>query len=88
MNQPTLKLDIVHEDISKTLNNFIPPNTTIIKANNGYLRSSLDGLTVVFFKQLQTKSYHIVICEINEDELRKNDIAYEDLTKLNFDLIF
>ena len=86
--QPTLKLNIIHEDVCKTLIGFLPPSVTIVEASNGYQRSSLNGLTVTFFKQLLTGSYHTVVCEINEEELRKVGMKYDDLVRIKFNFIF
>lgn len=86
--QPILKLNIAYECVNKTLNGFIPVDGKTIEACNGYKRSSLNGLTVVFFKQLPTKSYHIVVCEIDEKELEKVGMKYEDLIRIDFKLTF
>ena len=86
--QPTLKLSIAYECVNKTLDGFVPADRKIIEACNGYQRSSLNGLTVVFFKKLPTESYHIVVCEIDEKELEKMGMKYEDLIRINFNLTF
>lgn len=67
--QPSMKLDIVYETVSNTLNGFHDPNSVVMHTGKEYDYYSITGNTVVFFKRLPCEMYHIVLCEIDENIL-------------------
>ena len=60
-----------------------PSNNVIKLAPNGYHYYDIDGLTVTFFRQLSNSvEYHIVICELNQNELDRRGILYDTLISM------
>ena len=85
----TLKLEIIYEGVAWYIDNFIPPgNFELISTKNGYYRYPITGRYVPFFKTLPSGAYHIVICEIDVNELVRREITYDDLCKNKFELTF
>lgn len=83
----SFKMEVVYESYNESLENMIPKGQPIVASSNGYQRASY-GATVIFFKQLQSGLYHIVVCETTEDDMKKAGITYDDLVRTDIDLIF
>lgn len=85
----TLKLDIIYEDVTNNIDYFVPEgNPELILTENGYYRYPINGRYVPFFKTLPSGEYHLVVCEIDVDELNRREITYDDLRKNKFELTF
>lgn len=85
----TLKLEIIYEGVAWYIDKFIPPgNLELISTKNGYYRYPITGRYVPFFKTLPSGEYHIVICAIDVDELKRREITYDELRKNKFELTF
>lgn len=81
-----IEVPIVQETIDYNLDNYhSASNNTIHDSNNGYKYFEIDGLTITFFRPVKTSNdilYHIVICELNQNELNELGVLYDDLLKL------
>ena len=87
--QPSMKLNIVFETTVKDMTGYYDPNSTVVHTGKEYDYYSFCGSTVTFFKQLPDGTFHIVICEINEDELlSKYGLKYDDLITKGYTFSF
>ena len=84
--QPVLKLKVTFEHECEKLDGQLPPGEEILEARNGYKRTPLCGYTMIFFKQLPSGMYHIVVCDIDEEleKMEKLGFTYEDLKGYDF----
>ena len=81
----TIEVPIVYETFDEDLDKYHnETNTKIYDAPNGYKYYELDGLTLTFFRPSPVGlKYHIVICELDQNELNSRGILYDDVLKLN-----
>ena len=84
---PSFEMEVLFDLYNESLENMLPEGQPIVTSSNGYQRASY-GPTVVFFKQLQSGLYHIVVCETTRDKMKKAGITYDDLCRTDIDLIF
>ena len=85
---PSMKLDVVYETVLNTLDGFHEPNSVVVHTGGEYDYYSITGNTVVFFKQLPGKMYHIVLCEIDEKVLSEFCIKHDDLINDGYTFTF
>lgn len=80
-----VKVPIVYEVFDHDLDKYHNANNnTIFDSFNGYKYFAIDGLTITFFRPIERNvEYHIVICELSQEQLNKSHVLYEDLLKLN-----
>ena len=87
--QPSMKLNVVYEATVEKMDGYYDPNSSIVHTGKEYDYYSLSGLTVTFFKQLPDGKFHIVLCELNEDELlSKYGLKYDDLITKGYTFSF
>lgn len=80
-----VKVPIVYETIDHDLDKYHDnENNVIFDAPNGYKYFAIDGLTISFFRPIENDvNYHVVICELSQQQLNYMNVLYEDLLKLN-----
>lgn len=80
-----IELPIISEVIDYDIDKYHDENNNIIyESTNGYKYFAIDGLTVTFFRPIiDNVNYHIVIAELDQNQLNDMGILYDDLLKLN-----
>ena len=82
-----IELGVDYECIDDDLDNYHDVHNedqTIYTAPNGYKYFAINGLTVTFYRPIVNSfNYHIVICEIEQEELERRNITYDELMSLN-----
>ena len=75
---------ILYETVDHDLDKYHSENNnTIYESVNGYKYFAIDGLTVTFFRPTYNNlQYHIVIGELNQNQLNDLGVLYDDLLKL------
>lgn len=76
--------EFVDYDLDHYRNNDLQRYERILKAPNGYYYFPIDGLTITFYLPLNGDEllYHIVVCEIEQSELERMNLTYEQLMRL------
>ena len=76
-------VNVVDELIRETLDGYYNPNKCMIyDSPNGYKYFEVDGKTITFFNLIGCYEYHIVICELSEEEVENMGMAFDEFISM------